>query len=219
MQWFWCRGPAWQWKRENFRRFRTGGITCWRLESIGRRIGRIIGSNSTSHSVTPQIHGNDSEARKLDSVRVEAERCWTAVLCLWITVSKTELVSNAIDAFEPSIEGETATVPIETRQSYPTAWQCSATCRKTGQDIFGNAEMRGLTPPVYSLDIASSDYHLFRSMAHGLAHQHFRSYEEVKKCIASWIASKDASFFWDGIWQLPERWKNVVASRGQYFES
>ena len=57
-------------------------------------------------------------------------------------------------------------------------------------------------------------------MAHGLlAHQHFRSYEEVKKWINLWIASKDASFFRDGIRQLPEIWKKVVASDGQYFES
>jgi len=27
-------------------------------------------------------------------------------------------------------------------------------------------------------DVAPSDYHLFRSMAHGLANQHFRSYEK-----------------------------------------
>ena len=31
--------------------------------------------------------------------------------------------------------------------------------------------------PPYSRDIAPSDYHLFRSMAHGLAEQHFTSYE------------------------------------------
>ena len=34
-------------------------------------------------------------------------------------------------------------------------------------------------------------------MAHGLDHQHFRSYEEVKKWIDSWIVLKDASFFRD----------------------
>ena len=39
-----------------------------------RRIGRIIGSYSTSHFEMPQSHGNDLEARELDSVRVEAER-------------------------------------------------------------------------------------------------------------------------------------------------
>ena len=52
-----------------------------------------------------------------------------------------------------------------------------------------------LPHPPCSPDVAPSDYHLFRSMAHGLTHQHFRSYEEVKKWIDLWIASKDASFF------------------------
>ncbi|UYV81711.1 SETMAR [Cordylochernes scorpioides] len=38
-----------------------------------------------------------------------------------------------------------------------------------------------LPHPLYSPDIASSDYHMFRSMTHGLAEQHFTSYEEAKK--------------------------------------
>jgi len=38
------------------------------------RIGRIIGSNSTSQFKTPESL-NDSETRKLDAVRLEAERC------------------------------------------------------------------------------------------------------------------------------------------------
>ena len=38
-----------------------------------------------------------------------------------------------------------------------------------------------LTQPPYSPNVASSGYHLFRSIAHDLAHQNFRSYEEVKK--------------------------------------
>ena len=71
---FWCQGPAWQWKRENFQRFRIWGITCWRLVQNVRRIDRIIVSDSTSHFETPQSHGCHSEARKLGSVRVEAER-------------------------------------------------------------------------------------------------------------------------------------------------
>ena len=74
-----------------------------------------------------------------------------------------------------------------------------------------------LPHPPYSPDVAPSDYHLFRSMAHGLA-DHFRSYEEVKNWIASWIASKDDQFFRRGIRTLPERWEKVVASDGQYFE-
>lgn len=74
-----------------------------------------------------------------------------------------------------------------------------------------------LPHPPYSPDIAPSDFHLFRSMAHGLADQRFHSYEEAKKWIDSWIASKDMSFFRRGIHILPERWEKVVSSDGQYF--
>ena len=49
--------------------------------------------------------------------------------------------------------------------------------------------------PPYSPDVAPSDYHLFRSMAHDMADQHFRFYDEVKNWIDSWIASKDDQFF------------------------
>ncbi|EFN78021.1 hypothetical protein EAI_09508, partial [Harpegnathos saltator] len=52
-------------------------------------------------------------------------------------------------------------------------------------------------------DIVPSDYHLFRSMAHGLSDQHFNNYEE--KCLNEWIASKDESFFRHGMQQLPDR--------------
>ncbi|GFW65690.1 mariner Mos1 transposase [Trichonephila clavipes] len=73
--------------------------------------------------------------------------------------------------------------------------------------------------PQYSPDLSPSDYHMFRSMTHGLADQHFRSYEEVKNWINSWIASKVNQFFQRGIRTLPERWEKVVTSDGQYFES
>lgn len=74
-----------------------------------------------------------------------------------------------------------------------------------------------LPHPPYSPDIAPSDYHLFRSMQHALADQHFSKYDEVKKWIDSWIAAKEPHFFRDGICQLPERWEKIVASDGQYF--
>ncbi|KAG5321058.1 MOS1T transposase, partial [Pseudoatta argentina] len=74
-----------------------------------------------------------------------------------------------------------------------------------------------LTHPLYSPDIAPSDFHLFRSMAHGLADRRFHSYEEAQKWIDSWIASKDMSFFRRGIHVLPERWSKVVESDGKYF--
>ena len=70
---------------------------------------------------------------------------------------------------------------------------------------------------VYSLDCAPSDYHLFRSMAHALAEEHFNSYEDVEKWISEWTASKNESFFRRGIRLLPERWEKVNVNDGQYF--
>ncbi|KAG5319822.1 MOS1T transposase, partial [Pseudoatta argentina] len=75
-----------------------------------------------------------------------------------------------------------------------------------------------LPHPPYSPDIAPSDYHLFRSMALGLSKHHFTSYEDIKNWIDNWIASKDEAFFQRGIRMLPEKWKKVVASDGQYFQ-
>jgi len=73
-----------------------------------------------------------------------------------------------------------------------------------------------LPHPPYSPDIAPSDYHLFRSMTHGLSEQHFTSYEDTKNCIDDWIA--DEAFF-RRIHRLPESWeKVVVASDSHYFE-
>mgnify|MGYP003334104996 CR=1 FL=1 len=75
-----------------------------------------------------------------------------------------------------------------------------------------------LPHPPYSPDIAPSDYYLFRSMEHTLAKQSFRTYDETKNWIDSWIASKDAEFFRRGIRLLPERWEKVVENDGQYFQ-
>ncbi|GBP05812.1 Mariner Mos1 transposase [Eumeta japonica] len=45
-----------------------------------------------------------------------------------------------------------------------------------------------LPHPPYSPDIAPSDYHLFRSMAHALSEQRFTSYDNTKNWVDSWIA-------------------------------
>ena len=61
-----------------------------------------------------------------------------------------------------------------------------------------------LPHPPYSPYVAPLDSYLFRSMAHDLADQHFRSYEEVKSWINSWIASKDDQFFQRGFVRCPK---------------
>jgi len=61
-----------------------------------------------------------------------------------------------------------------------------------------------LSHPAYSPDLAPSDYHLF-SMDHALAERHFNSYEDVRKWLDEWFASKDEEFFWRDIHKLAER--------------
>jgi len=75
-----------------------------------------------------------------------------------------------------------------------------------------------LPHPPYSPDIAPSDYWLFRRMQHDLAGHRFTSFAEIENWLLTWIASKDETFFRDGIRKLPERWDKVVASDGQYFD-
>ena len=75
-----------------------------------------------------------------------------------------------------------------------------------------------LPHPPYSPDIAPPDYYLFRSMAHGLDDQQFRSYEDIEKWLDSWIASRDEHCYPNGIQALPKIWAKVVANDGQYFD-
>ena len=82
------------------------------------------------------------------------------------------------------------------------AWTC---LHIIDQTYLETLKWEVLPQPPFSPDVASSDYYLFQSMVHSMAYQHFRSYEEVKKWIDTWIASKDASFFRDDIRQFPEK--------------
>ena len=49
-----------------------------------------------------------------------------------------------------------------------------------------------------------------------LANHQFTSFAEIENWLQNWIASKDESFFRNGIRKLPKRWQKV-ASDGQYF--
>jgi hypothetical protein len=73
-----------------------------------------------------------------------------------------------------------------------------------------------LPHPLYSPDLAPSDYHVFRSLPNNLRASEFASTTLSSK-IGSTTSSrpKPADFFKRGIENLPERWETVVYNGGE----
>jgi len=79
--------------------------------------------------------------------------------------------------------------------------------KKTLETI-ANLDWEILPHTAYSPDLASSDYHLFRSLQHHLSESQFKSdAKQMQKGLDEFIESKPSSFFRFGIRQLPG--KNV----------
>ena len=75
-----------------------------------------------------------------------------------------------------------------------------------------------LPHPPYSPDIAPSDFHLFRSLQNSLQEKKFKNLDDIKSHIQDFFDSKTQSFYQKGIEMLPQRWKSVVDSNGDYFD-
>ncbi len=86
------------------------------------------------------------------------------------------------------------------------------------QKTITNLGWQVLPHPAYSPDLASTDYHLFRSMGHSLRDRSFENVDDLRKHIDNFFASKPESFYRDGIRQLPNRWREVIDNDGNYFD-
>jgi histone-lysine N-methyltransferase SETMAR len=75
-----------------------------------------------------------------------------------------------------------------------------------------------LPHPEYSPDLAPSTYHLFRSTEHYLREKIYENGEDIRKDTDEFFPSKDASFYHQGIEQLPARWQKVIDSNGMCFD-
>jgi len=75
-----------------------------------------------------------------------------------------------------------------------------------------------LSQPPYSPDLASSDYHVFRSLKDLLRGQSFGGDEEVIRMINDWFELQDKQFFVDGVNSLAHRWEKRVVLEGDYIE-
>ena len=70
--------------------------------------------------------------------------------------------------------------------------------------------------PLYSPDLALSDYHLSRSLQNHLNGKTFDSNEAVKNELLRFVATKNQTFFESGIMKLTERWQNVIEQTNEY---
>jgi histone-lysine N-methyltransferase SETMAR len=74
-----------------------------------------------------------------------------------------------------------------------------------------------LPHPAYSPDLAPSDYHLFRHLSVFLREKHYKDDDHIFADIATFFSSHSQSFYSDGIFQLPQRWAQVVDADGMYY--
>ena len=73
-----------------------------------------------------------------------------------------------------------------------------------------------LIHPPYSLDIAPSDFHLFRSLQNSLNGKNFSSLEDCKRHLEQFLSQKDEKCWEDGIMKLSEKWQKVAEQKGEY---
>ena len=78
--------------------------------------------------------------------------------------------------------------------------------QKMVQNYLETLNWEVLPHAAYSQDLAPFEYHLFSSMGHALAEQHFYSYEDVRNWLDECFASKEKEFSLCGIHKLPEKW-------------
>jgi transposase len=71
--------------------------------------------------------------------------------------------------------------------------------------------------PLYSPDLAPSDYHLFTCLKNWLRSQRFNSNEELMEGVKKWLSSQAADFFDTGIQKLIPRYK-YLNSGSDYVE-
>ena len=71
-----------------------------------------------------------------------------------------------------------------------------------------------LPHPAYNPDLAPSDYHLLRSMAHFLRGRNFENCEAMEVCLIEFFASKTRECYHCRVINLVERWLKTIESGG-----
>ena len=74
-----------------------------------------------------------------------------------------------------------------------------------------------LTHPPYSLNLAPTDYHLFRSLSNSLREKQFEEERQLDEYLATFFDSEPKEFYDGGIHDLPRRWQEAIVNHQMFF--
>ena len=87
---------------------------------------------------------------------------------------------------------------------------------KIVQAAIRQADFIELNHPIYSLDIALTNYHPLSNLKKFVRLKNFSSDDEAVTTVEDYLTDLNSEFFCKGIQSLHDRWQHVVASEGQY---
>ncbi|XP_075858554.1 TATA box-binding protein-associated factor RNA polymerase I subunit D isoform X1 [Microcebus murinus] len=79
-------------------------------------------------------------------------------------------------------------------------------------------DLETLCHPLYSPDLAPTNYHFFQALDHFLQGKILNCQQAVENAFCDFIATCSPGFFEAGIKKLPLRWQNCVDNLGAYFD-
>ncbi|PNF38656.1 hypothetical protein B7P43_G01208 [Cryptotermes secundus] len=94
------------------------------------------------------------------------------------------------------------------------AWPHTAKTMETLRKLKWNL----LTHPLYSPDLAPSDFYLFGRLKSDLQGMRFVDDDAIIQNVREWIRHQPQDFFEKGIRMLPKRWKKCADCGGEYVE-
>lgn len=121
-------------------------------------------------------------------------------------VAQLHRVKQALEENRPDWQGDVILLHDNARPH--TAKNTKAALKEFGWEV--------LSHPPYSPDLAPTDYHLFRSLASYLSRREFDDEQDLKLGLAEYFRSKDGHFWKRGIYNLVNRWEEVVNNDGNY---
>lgn len=137
--------------------------------------------------------------------------------------------------FELVPDGHTVNTKFYAQQQQ---WVCDVTCNWSIEDVYSYSmtispentanvtkyklgeldRLEALLQPVYSLDLAPSNYHLFHDMTRFLQRWRFNNVNKVEEGAGGFFAFKLAKWYKHGIELLVQRWQQTIEYDCVYFK-